>query len=84
LNEQTDYPMFDLDEVNKIFVSWMNDKREDIMGYRDRCYRSVMTGTVAANHHTPWMKELDDSLERYLATDIDNDDLSPEQASLAV
>ena len=27
-----------------------------------------MTGTKAAQHHTPWMLELDDSLERYLAT----------------
>ena len=50
-----------------IFISWTKDKQEDIMGYRDRCYRSVMTGTIAAKHHTPWMDELDDSIERYLA-----------------
>lgn len=63
----TDYPMFDLDEVVEILQSWQRDKREDIMGYRDRAYRSVMTGTIAATHHTPWMEELDDSVERYLA-----------------
>lgn len=66
----TDYPEFDIDEVVRIFISWKGDKQADIMGYRDRCYRSVMTGTLAVPHHTPWLEELDDSLERYLAEDI--------------
>lgn len=63
---QTDYPKFNIDEVVEIFNSWVKDKQEDIMGYRDRCYRSVMTGTIAVRHHTAWLDELDDSLERYL------------------
>ncbi|WP_341872848.1 NAD(P)/FAD-dependent oxidoreductase [Leucobacter insecticola] len=67
LIQQTDYPEFDLDEVVNIFLAWKLDKKDDIMGYRDRCYRSVITGTMAAPHHTPWIEELDDSLERYLA-----------------
>ncbi|MGO1735861.1 MAG: NAD(P)-binding domain-containing protein [Leucobacter sp.] len=67
LLRQTDYPEFDVAEVVKIFVAWKRDKKEDIMGYRDRCYRSVMTGTLAVQHHTPWIQELDDSLERYLS-----------------
>ncbi len=36
------------------------------MGYRDRRYQSVMTGTMAAPHHTKWVDEMDDSLERYI------------------
>lgn len=71
LMQQTDYPAFDLDEVVNIFLSWKHDKQEDIMGYRDRCYRSVMTGTLAAIHHTPWLEELDDSVERYLSGQVD-------------
>ncbi|WP_461637432.1 NAD(P)-binding domain-containing protein [Leucobacter sp. BZR 635] len=67
LMDATDYPTFDIDEVSDIFIRWTNDKRKDILGYRDICYRSVMTGTIAATHHTPWMEELDDSLERYLS-----------------
>ena len=67
LMEATDYPSFDIDEVSDIFIRWTKDKRKDILGYRDICYRSVMTGTIAATHHTPWMEELDDSLERYLS-----------------
>lgn len=70
LMEATNYPTFDIDEVQEIFVKWYEDKRTNIMGYRDFCYRSVMTGTIAVKHHTPWLEELDDSLERYLATDV--------------
>lgn len=69
LLECTDYPAFDLDRVVEIFLAWKHDKKADIMGYRDRVYPSVMTGTLAAAHHTPWLDELDDSLERYLEAD---------------
>ena len=68
LIEATDYPMFDLDEVVRIFLAWKADKKENILTYRDKPHRSVMTGTLAAEHHTPWLQELDDSLERYLST----------------
>ena len=68
LIEQTDYPMFDLDTVAEIFKRWKKTKKDDILNYRDVTYTSVMTGTEAAQHHTPWMLEIDDSLERYLAT----------------
>ncbi|WP_431709438.1 NAD(P)-binding domain-containing protein [Glutamicibacter uratoxydans] len=68
LIEQTDYPMFDLDEVSRIFLAWKDDKKSNILNYRDQVYPSVMTGTLAAVHHTPWLQELDDSLERYLST----------------
>ncbi|NLZ58100.1 MAG: NAD(P)/FAD-dependent oxidoreductase, partial [Corynebacterium sp.] len=67
LIEQTDYPMFDLDEVANIQRQWLQSKQDDIMNFRDITYTSVITGTKAAEHHTPWMLELDDSLERYLS-----------------
>lgn len=67
LIERTDYPMFDIDTVIKIFCSWTEDKQENILTYRDKTYKSVMTGTRAEVHHTPWLRELDDSLERYLS-----------------
>lgn len=66
LIEQSDYPMFDLDEVVRIFLEWKRDKKENILTYRDAVYPSVMTGTMSAVHHTPWLQELDDSLDRYL------------------
>lgn len=66
LMERTDYPNFDLDKVAEMFKSWMKDKEDNILSYRDKVYTSVMSNSKAEKHHTPWMKELDDSLERYL------------------
>ncbi|WP_265742696.1 NAD(P)-binding domain-containing protein [Gordonia liuliyuniae] len=67
LIDQTDYPMFDLDEVVDTFLAWKKDKKSNILTYRDQAYRSVMTGTMATVHHTAWLAELDDSRERYLS-----------------
>lgn len=69
LIEATDYPTFDIAEVNKTFLQWKEDKYADIMGYRDKCHRSLITGTMATPHHTPWLDALDDSLTAYLAVE---------------
>ncbi|EXJ12964.1 MULTISPECIES: NAD(P)-binding domain-containing protein [Nitrincola] len=69
LIDATDYPSFDISAVNKTFLQWKKDKYEDIMGYRNKTYRSLMTGTQATPHHTPWLEALDDSLEAYLKTE---------------
>ncbi|MBD7994803.1 NAD(P)/FAD-dependent oxidoreductase [Arthrobacter sp. Sa2CUA1] len=63
----TDYPEFDLDRVVDVFLAWKQDKKENILTYRDGVHTSVMTGTESVVHHTPWLSELDDSLERYLS-----------------
>lgn len=62
----TDYPLFNLDKVADMFKSWLNDKKVNILNYRDQVYTSVMDGTKAVPHHTTWMEEMDDSLDRYL------------------
>jgi trimethylamine monooxygenase len=62
----TDYPSFDVEGVNKTFMEWEHDKAADIMGYRNKGYRSLMTGSMSPKHHTPWKDELDDSMETYL------------------
>jgi trimethylamine monooxygenase len=62
----TDYPNFDIEDTNKTFMQWEHDKAADIMGYRNKAYRSLMTGTMAPTHHTPWLEAMDDSLETYL------------------
>lgn len=67
LMSHTDYPSFDIEAVNKTFLLWEHHKRQDIMGFRNQVYPSVMTGTIAKPHHTPWLLALDDSLEGYLA-----------------
>ncbi|MEH6387239.1 NAD(P)-binding domain-containing protein [Pseudomonas profundi] len=67
LIDQTDYPSFDIDGVNKTFLVWEEHKHENIMTFRDYSYRSLMTGTMAPRHHTRWLEAMDDSLEAYLA-----------------
>ncbi len=66
LIESTDYPTFDIEGVNKTFMEWEHDKHSDIMGYRNKSYKSLMTGNMAPVHHTVWLKELDDSFESYM------------------
>ncbi len=65
---ETDYPSFDVDGANEAFFAWKKDKKRGIMTFRDRGYRSVMTGTMAPVHHTPWVDALDDSMESYLSS----------------
>ncbi|WP_417370917.1 NAD(P)-binding domain-containing protein [Gelidibacter japonicus] len=62
----SDYPDFNVDEVGVMFKEWLKDKDENILTYRDKTFKSVVTGTMAETHHTEWMDELDDSKERYL------------------
>ena len=63
---ETDYPSFDIDGASEAFFEWKKHKAKDIMAFRDNCYRSVITGSMAPVHHTPWKDALDDSMESYL------------------
>ena len=62
----TDYPSFDVDGADQAFFQWKKHKKEDIMTFRNNSYQSVITGTMAPMHHTPWKDALDDSMESYL------------------
>jgi len=66
LIDATDYPSFDVEGVNKTFMEWEHHKHEDIMGFRNNSYRSLMTGSMSPKHHTPWVEEMDDSMQAYL------------------
>lgn len=66
LIDETDYPSFDIAGSNEAFFQWKQHKVDDIMTFRNNSYRSVMTGTMAPPHHTPWKDALEDSLESYL------------------
>ncbi|MFO8140706.1 MAG: NAD(P)/FAD-dependent oxidoreductase [Marinobacter sp.] len=67
LLQPTDYPTFDVEGVAEIFKQWEHHKEADILGYRNKSYRSTLTGTLAPTHHTPWMQAMDDSLETFLS-----------------
>jgi trimethylamine monooxygenase len=63
---ETDYPSFDVDGACQAFYDWKDHKKAGIMTFRDNAYRSVITGTMAPVHHTPWKDALEDSMESYL------------------
>lgn len=63
---ETDYPSFDVDGANEAFFQWKKHKKQGIMTFRDNAYKSVITGSMAPVHHTPWKDALDDSKESYL------------------
>jgi trimethylamine monooxygenase len=63
---ETDYPSFDVDGACEAFFEWKDHKKAGIMEFRNHAYRSVITGTMAPVHHTPWKDALEDSMESYL------------------
>ncbi len=63
---ETDYPSFDLEGACQAFKEWKGHKKKDIMTFRNNSYKSVITGTMAPVHHTPWKDAMDDTLESYL------------------
>jgi trimethylamine monooxygenase len=66
LIDATGYPNFDIAGVNRTFEEWEGHKHNDIMGFRNKSFRSLIAGTQSPPHHTPWLEALDDSLEAYL------------------
>ncbi|MEJ2059855.1 MAG: NAD(P)/FAD-dependent oxidoreductase [Gammaproteobacteria bacterium] len=66
LLKSVDYPFLDVDRIAELFKEWEHHKEEDIMGFRNRSYPSVLTGNMAPVHHTPWLDAMDDSLEAFL------------------
>lgn len=68
LIDETDYPSFDVEGVNKTFMEWEHHKHDDIMGFRNNSYRSLMTRNMQPKHHTTWLQAMDDSMQSYLDT----------------
>ncbi len=66
LMDETDYPTFDIEEACIAFKQWKGHKKQNIMTFRDNCYKSAITGTMAPVHHTPWKDAMDDTIESYL------------------
>lgn len=66
LTNSTDYPEFHVEKQGDIFKQWKKDKKGNIMGFREKAYRSTLTNTMAPELPQPWLEILDDSLEHFL------------------
>ena len=51
----------------KEFLEWEHDKHENILTYRDKCFKSIYNRTKAAKFYQTWDKAFDDSLECYVS-----------------
>lgn len=66
LIDMTDYPSFNIEGVVQTFMEWEHHKHLNIMTFRDYAHKSLMTGTTAPIHHTPWLTAFDDSIASYV------------------
>lgn len=64
--KETDYPDFNVYEQGLILKSWQEDKKEDIMGFRNKSYCSTITGTLASVLPKPWLEIMDDSYKSFM------------------
>ena len=51
-----DYPELHLKTVGNMLKTWNTDKKESIIGYRDKRFTSVFTGTKASANPVPWIE----------------------------
>ncbi|CAF1468345.1 unnamed protein product [Didymodactylos carnosus] len=66
LIDATDYPRFDIDGMIKILLECLKSRFENLITYREKTYASTLTDTTAIQHHTPWLREMDDRLENFI------------------
>ena len=70
LHKETDYPEFAIEEQGEMFKQWLQDKKTNIMAFREGSYASTVTGTLATQLPAPWLDIKDDSLESFMALDF--------------
>jgi len=66
LFKYTDYPEHSHEARADILHRWKEDRHMNILTYRDQSYTSVMTGDVSPLPKTPWMKNMDDTLDGFV------------------
>jgi trimethylamine monooxygenase len=66
----TDYPEFKVEEQAALLKVWQQDKQEGIMNFREKCYRSTVTGTMATRLPATWLEIKGDSLESFMSLDF--------------
>jgi trimethylamine monooxygenase len=67
--DQNTVPKFDLEKSNAGMYKFFRDKRENILTYRDQPFPSIFSPyNQAPVCRTPWIKDMNDSLEGYLSS----------------
>jgi len=67
LMKETNYSSFEIiSKIAEMYHTCNQDKIDDIMTYRDKCFTSPYTGTVAVTPRKNWFDSLDDSREYFM------------------
>ncbi|XP_063681830.1 trimethylamine monooxygenase-like [Bolinopsis microptera] len=63
----TDLNYTEVLDCEELYYQWVQHKLDDIITYRDKCYKSLYTLKDSPVHPTPWVKCYDDSLEAFIS-----------------
>ena len=72
----TNYPDLDVEGVRQLFFQWEGHKEVSIMGFRDNCYKSVVTGNMSvpllgrSGEKLEWKSAMNDSCESFGMWDL--------------
>lgn len=66
MNECSYPKKWDTELTNANFFKWMADKKENIMTFRDKTFKSANTGVESLETITPWFENNGVSEESYL------------------
>ena len=60
LMKSAGYPSYNIAAAAERLRGFVRDKDGDILSYRDQCFTSILTGTVAAMNKVPWIEDKED------------------------
>lgn len=70
LKQFSDYPDWDLDQIFENFRDWEQKKIDNILTYRENCYKSGVSGHMAPQHSLSWLEAKDDSMKVFLESEV--------------
>lgn len=65
LMKYTDYS-FPADKVAEMLIQWYDEKKKDLLKYRDTSYFSAITGNEQPKPSTTWLEAMDDSMDLFV------------------
>lgn len=64
-NADTGYSS-DSTKARELLHQWENDKDDDVVTYRDKCFASIFTGAMSPSYGVSWWQAFDDSIETFV------------------
>jgi trimethylamine monooxygenase len=62
----SDYQNFDINGGIDIFIEWIENKQDNILTFRDKQHKSLITGKLSIKNNHKWSEIFEDSKEGFL------------------